>query len=116
MRDLVIALHQLEDQLLSKYGIGLNEAMIVCAVSGEVVASTEIADRIGQRAPNTSKLLSALVRKGLIKGQSLRSDKRKSLYRLTPDGTILLEQLKSSPLDIPELLHPLYAAQTAEES
>lgn len=115
MRDLIVALQQLEEQLLSLHGIGLNEAMIVCAVAGEVVASTEIAERIGLRAPNTSKILSTLVRKGLLKSQGIRSDKRKNLYCLSLDGVTLLERLKSSPLDIPELLRPLFVSPIGDK-
>ncbi len=114
MRDLVVALQGLEDQLLSLHGVGLNEAMALCAIAGECVPSTEIAQRIGQRAPNTSKILSTLVRKGLATGESTRSDKRKSLYRITPAGLMLLGRLKASPLDIPELLRPIYLSQLEE--
>lgn len=114
MRDLVIALHQLEDQLFSLYGIGLNEAMILCAVSQEVVSSTEIAQRIGQRTPNTSKILRTLMCKELIANHGTHSDRRKSLYYLTPLGLALLERLKSSPLDIPEYLRPLYLSLQAD--
>ncbi len=108
MRDLVVALHQLEAQLLEQCALGLNEAMALCAIAGEVVASTDLATRLGLRTAHTSKILGLLERKGLIERSIGQTDKRKMLFALSPQGQEALVRLRELDLTIPDVLRPLF--------
>ena len=44
MRELFQALSLLEARLLEQYGVSLNEAMVLCSISGETVAAGAIVE------------------------------------------------------------------------
>lgn len=65
MRDLFQALSELESQLVEKYGISLNEAMVLCSVGEDKVAASGIVERTGLTASHASKVIGSVEKKGI---------------------------------------------------
>lgn len=95
LRDLMLAIHSLEGDLQAQAGVDLKEAMLLCTLSGETVASTEIAKRVGLRPAHTSKLLARLEKLELVVHRLAQDDRRKVLYSLTPTGQSKVSVLRA---------------------
>lgn len=108
MREIVRALAQLEDELETAVGTSLNEAMMLCALSGEEVPSTEVASRMGLRNAHTSKILAVLEERALVTRRLGETDRRRIYYALSSEGEALLARLRSLELNVPERLRPLF--------
>jgi DNA-binding MarR family transcriptional regulator len=54
----------------------------------------EIAERMVNRAPDMTRLIDRLARRGLVRRTRSRSDRRVSLTRITPKGIALLERVE----------------------
>lgn len=107
MRDLVRALAQLEDELVRTCGVGLNEAMVLCAIGRGSATAGDVARCVGLLPPNASKVVRSVERKGLV-GRSLgETDHRRMYFTLTPAGLACLDRLRDGLTDIPPLLQPL---------
>ena len=57
MRDLVRALAQLEAELTRTCGVGLNEAMVICAIGRGRATAGDVARCVGLLPPNASKVV-----------------------------------------------------------
>lgn len=108
MREIVLGLTELEQTLLECSGLTLNEAMTVCCLAHEEVASTEVAARLGLRPAHTSKVLTALEGRGLLLRRIGESDRRRMYFSLSAEGQRCLEQLRHIDLTIPAVLRPLF--------
>lgn len=106
MRDLVRALGQLEEQLTARCGVGLNEAMVLCAIGREEISAGDVTHCVGLSPSNTSKVLRSVERKGLVARSLGAADKRRMNFSLTPAGLACLERLQAAGWDIPPLLQP----------
>ena len=60
MRELLKALSELENQLITTYGISLNEAMVLCSIGSETVAAGTIVERTGMTPSHASKTISLI--------------------------------------------------------
>ncbi|MDO4790380.1 MAG: winged helix DNA-binding protein [Porphyromonas sp.] len=108
MRELMISIRDLEQQLIESAHCDLNQAMSLCVIAGESVSASEVSSRIGLLPAHTSKLLSAVEDRGWIERRLGREDKRKIFFTLTRKGEQKLAEIKSLNLTIPELLQPLF--------
>ena len=63
MRELFKALSSLESELEAKYGVSLNEAMVLCSIGKETVTAGTIGERTGLMASHTSKVIGKVERK-----------------------------------------------------
>lgn len=107
MRDLVRALAQLEAQLMQAAGVGLNEAMVICAIGLDRATAGDIARCVGLQPPNASKVVRSVERKGLVCRSLGETDHRRMYFSLTPAGRTCLDRLRNGLTDIPPLLQPL---------
>lgn len=107
MRDLFLALSQLENNLIESYGVTLNEAMLLCAIGDETVAAKTIIERIGLTASHTSKVIKAVEEKGMIKRALGEKDKREMYFTLTRNAKSAIDRMKDEGVDVPDLLLPL---------
>ena len=57
MRDLMKALSDLENQLITTYGITLNEAMVLCSVGNDTVSAGDITTSTGMTPSHASKTI-----------------------------------------------------------
>lgn len=108
MRELMISIRDLEQQLMESAQCDLNQAMALCVISGEPVSASEVSARIGLLPAHTSKLLSAVEDRGWIGRRLGREDKRKVFFSLTRKGEQKLAEIRSLNLSVPELLQPLF--------
>lgn len=115
MRDLFLALSQLENNLIDSYGVSLNEAMLLCAISNETVAAKTIIERIGLTPSHTSKVIKALEEKKLIKRTLGEKDKREMYFSLTKKAQDCLAVIKVDGVDVPDMLLPLLNEYHADE-
>lgn len=108
MRELVKALSQLENQLVEKYGVSLNEAMALCSLSDGTLTASEISELIGLAPSHTSKVIRSIEDKGFINRTLGKEDKRTMFFELTESGFATIAKIKADGVEIPELLSPLF--------
>ena len=83
MRELLKALSELENQLITTYGISLNEAMVLCSIGSETVAAGTIVERTGMTPSHTSKTISLIEKKEMVTRDLGKQDKRQMYFTLT---------------------------------
>jgi Sugar-specific transcriptional regulator TrmB. len=108
MRELVKALSILENQLVTKYDVNLNEAMALCSLSDGTLSASEISELIGLAASHTSKVIRSIENKKLIKRNLGKQDKRTMYFHLTDAGMETLTRIKADGIEIPDFLVPLF--------
>lgn len=108
MRELMMALSDFENKLLDAHGVSLNEAMMLCALGGECVTASVIAERIGLRPSHASKVIGALEERGYLKRELGKQDKRQMYLSLTNEGRKCLDRIKAYQFEVPDLLKPVF--------
>lgn len=108
MRELILAVTELESQLQSRFGVSLNEAMLLCCISADTLTASRISDQTGLSASNTSKVLRSIEKKDLVTRSLGCTDKRQMCFALTDKGHNCLERIKNEQIDIPTFLAPLF--------
>lgn len=108
MRDVVMAMSELENGIIDNLGLTLNEAMTLCAIGEHSIAASVVADRTGMRASHCSKIVSALERRKLVCRSIDKHDKRQINITLTAAGRERLNSLKEYEMVIPEILAPVF--------
>jgi DNA-binding MarR family transcriptional regulator len=105
IRDIYRAIFEFESAFQTRYGIGLNEGMLLCTLSkSEHNSSGEIAACLGLTCSNTSKIIASAEKKGLIQRALGDNDKRQMYFSLTEKGKEQLQSISKFDLEIPELL------------
>lgn len=108
MRELVLAMAELESQLQKLYGVSFNEAMLLCCIAEETLTASAISGQTGLAPSNTSKVLRSIEKKGLICRSLGEVDKRKMCFSLSNEGMEKLMRIKKEEINIPEFLTPLF--------
>ncbi|MBQ4056967.1 MAG: winged helix DNA-binding protein [Bacteroidaceae bacterium] len=108
MRELMMALSDFENKLMEAHGVSLNEAMVLCALGGECVTASVIAERTGLRPSHTSKVIGALEERGYLMRELGKQDKRQMYLSLTEAGKECLGRIKAYEFEVPELLKPVF--------
>lgn len=109
MRDIYKALTAFEVAFEKKYGLSLNEAMVLCALAEaeKEMTSTAIAERTELAPSHASKVIRSVEIEGLIKRDMGKTDKRLMYFTLTPAGVTRLQAISLEKVEVPELLKPL---------
>ncbi len=108
MREIVLGLHKLEDQLIQQLGIDLREATLICCLADQSLSASEIASRLELKMPHTSKILSSLEKKELLSRTIGKEDKRKMFFALNKMGLSIYEAIKDFSFDVPPPLDKLF--------
>ena len=108
MRELLKALSELENQLITTYGISLNEAMVLCSIGSETVAAGTIVERTGMTPSHTSKTISLIEKKEMVTRDLGKQDKRQMYFALTDKAKEKLEDIRKHGIEIPDLLLPFF--------
>ena len=108
IRDVYRAITEFEAQFEKRYGLGLNEGSLLCALH-EVgrLSSGDIAKQLNLTQSNTSKVIRAAENKGLIQRSLGDDDKRQMYFSLTPGGERCLTQLHCCDIEVPAVLKQL---------
>jgi DNA-binding MarR family transcriptional regulator len=105
LRDVQRAMVQYETAFESKYGICINAGMALCSLSShDVLTSGELGELLGLSHSNTSKVICALQKKGYIRRDIGKKDKRKMIFTLTKEGEALLDSIDCDSVGIPKIL------------
>ena len=108
MRELMMALSDFENKLMDAHGVSLNEAMVLCALGGECVTASVIAERTGLRPSHTSKVIGSLEERGYLVRELGKTDKRQIYLSMTSTGNQCLQDIKSHSFEVPALLRPVF--------
>lgn len=108
MRDIYKALSDFENSFEKVHGVGLNEAMALCSISGETLSSTQISGRTGMSTSHTSKVIRSIEEKQLVVRALGDKDKRQMYFSLSEKGKECLSGMKCGSVEIPELLKPVF--------
>ena len=108
IRDVYRAITEFEARFENRYGLGLNEGSLLCALH-EVgrLSSGDIAKQLNLTQSNTSKVIRAAENKGLIQRSLGDDDKRQMYFSLTPEGERCLTQLHCCDIEVPAVLKQL---------
>ncbi|NLZ72633.1 MAG: MarR family transcriptional regulator [Bacteroidales bacterium] len=104
IRDLYRSISEFETEFQDQYDICLNEGMLLCTLGENKFSSSELAERLGLTNSNASKVIRSLEKKGYIERIIGQQDKRQMYFTLTKEGDDLLNTIKCSKIDLPELL------------
>jgi DNA-binding MarR family transcriptional regulator len=108
IRDIQRAIIAYEQKLIREHELTLNEAMLLCSLSrSEQLASGEIAELLGLTCSNTSKVISSVEKKRLIRRLLGKKDKRQMYFSLTKEGWQRLETIRSKEVALPDELSRL---------
>lgn len=99
------AIASLEQQMIERYGLNINEAMLLstlsemdCSTSGQLAAILQITPS------NMSKVIRSAELKGLIKRAFDKQDKRIIRFSITHNGTQMLDNMTCNDIQLPPLL------------
>lgn len=108
LRDIYRAIAAMESQMVSQHGVNLNEVALVCMLSGcscgcgpTDKTASEIAEGLGLTPSNSSKVVAAMEKKGLVHRKLDKGDKRMMHFTLTPKGKQLAQQIGCCSIAIP---------------
>ncbi|MDD2214948.1 MAG: MarR family transcriptional regulator [Bacteroidales bacterium] len=90
-----------EKRFVERYGICLNEGMILCSLLKSdhgTLTSGELSELLGLSHSNTSKVIASLENKLLIERTFCENDKRKMCFSLTSEGSRLIQSVNCDEL------------------
>lgn len=105
VRDMYRMINNFEATLQEKYGVGLNEGMLLCSLLtlGQCT-SGRVAELLGLTLSNASKVILSAEKKGLVARMIGKEDKRQMHFVLTPGGKKSIDAIKCSSGDILALI------------
>ncbi|MDR2139191.1 MAG: MarR family transcriptional regulator [Tannerella sp.] len=105
IRDIYRSIVEFESMFQRRYGLGLNEGMLLCSLlkSGPCT-SGEIASLLGLTCSNTSKVIASAEKKELIQRTLGDHDKRRMYFELTEKGKEQLAAVREQDSALSELL------------
>ncbi len=110
IRDIQRSVIAFEQDFIKCYGICLNEGMALCSINNspdKELTSGELSEFLSLSASNTSKIISSMENKKLLKRTLGQKDKRQMYFSLTNQGKEMLSNIISDDIPIPELLNKL---------
>lgn len=112
IRDLQRAVYLFELQFEKKYGISLNEGMVLCSLSKTAsLSSGELGELLGLSSSNTSKVICSVEKKGYVERVVGTKDKRNMYFSLTASGRDLLDNVSDENVEMPDSLRALFAGE-----
>ena len=108
IRDIQRGVAAFEHSFSQRYGIGLNEGMVLCSLThAERLSSGELGELLGLTPSNISKVIAAVEKKGLVERFLGQEDRRQMYFALTPAGRALIDSICCSEVECPPILQPL---------
>ena len=108
IRDIQRGVAAFEHSFSQRYGIGLNEGMVLCSLThSERLSSGELGELLGLTPSNISKVIAAVERKGLVERFLGQEDRRQMYFALTSGGRTLIDSVCCSAVECPPILQPL---------
>lgn len=108
VRDIYRTINSFEEDIYNKYGVKLNEAMMLCSLSKfKQCSSGEIAELLGLTNSNSSKVIASVEKKGLVERIIGKHDKRQMIFQLTDLGKDCITKVHSIDNEIIELIEKI---------
>ncbi|MDL2213737.1 MarR family transcriptional regulator [Bacteroides sp. OttesenSCG-928-E20] len=105
IRDIYRAITDFEIEFHTKYGVKLNEGMLLCSLyTLGKCSSGKIAELLGLTLSNSSKVILSAEKKGLVERIIGEEDKRQMLFELTTEGKKCIEAIKCESDTMVELI------------
>ena len=105
IRNIYRAIAQMELQFQKKFGLNINEAMLLCLLDTKKnMLSGEIADELDLSRSNTSKVIVAMEKAGYIRRQTGKDDSLNQCFHLTKEGEKLLADIHECDVCLPEII------------
>src|SRR5574344_53513 len=105
IREIYRFINDFENDFFQRYGIKLNEGMLICSLSKmERASSGEIAEALGLSLSNSSKVILSAEKKGFIHRLIGKEDKRQMFFKLTPKGHEALNNVHCESVNIEALI------------
>ncbi len=114
IKDIYRAINDFEDKFDNEFGICINEGLVLCSLKDKQLSSSEIAEHAGLKLSHASKLIKAVEEKEYINRSIGNSDKRYMNFELSEKGLEMLKKIENNPLEIPELLQPIFKCKQAD--
>lgn len=108
LKNIYKVINQCEKEFASKYGLSLNEAIVLCSLDGKTLCASEIAENSDLQCSQTSKILKSLEDKNLIERTLGKTDKRNMFFMLSQKGHSILQSIKIFQPDMPEEVKSLF--------
>ena len=108
IRDILRYINDFETEFDNKYGIKLNEGMLLCSLTkfGKV-SSGQAAELLGLSSSNCSKVITSAEKKGLIKRLIGSDDKRQMFFSLTKKGKECIDRIHCEDDHMIELINKI---------
>jgi DNA-binding MarR family transcriptional regulator len=113
MKDVLKAFYEFEKNLVQIHSLSMNEAILLCILGEKVtehkvhLSASDISETTGFSPSHISKVLRSAESKQWIKRSVCDRDKRKMYFSLSEEGLKKYRQLKSLPVQIPDVLRKL---------
>lgn len=105
IRDIQRAVACFESRFEQRYGISLNEGMVLCSLlKSQPLSSGEIGELLGLTSSNTSKVIKSIENKKLVERIMGHTDKRQMYFSLTNNGQLLIQSVSIEEVEIPPIL------------
>ena len=105
IRDVYRAILDFEQYFEQHYDLNLNEAMLLCTLSGHPLQTAgEVAEALRLTNSNASKVIASAEALKLIKRQMCKDDKRRMRFSLTALGEERLARLQADDIEVPDIL------------
>ena len=108
IKDLYKILYQFEKEFSDAHAITINEAMLLCCLKdNESKTAGCLCEYIGLSNSRVSKVITSIEKKGFIRRNINKQDKRQMLFSLTPKGKEKILQMQQADLNFDTLLQQL---------
>lgn len=108
IRDLYRTIAEFENKFHAKYGLSLNEGMLLCSLKKEgEMSAGDLAEKLGLTFSNTSKVIGAVEKKGFVGRRMGDTDKRQMYFYLTDEGRHIMNDIECCDIEIPEMLQAI---------
>ncbi len=105
IRDVYRSLLDFEVRFQKTFQVRLNEGMTLCSLKNSAcLTSGQLAEQLGLTYSNMSKVIKSLENKELIERCPGKDDKRQMLFSVTKRGNKVLDDIRNTEIEIPEIL------------
>lgn len=107
IRDIYRSIREFEVHFQQRYGLCLNEGMLLCSLKKGNHSSSEIAELLSLTNSNTSKVIKSVEDKGFVERILGKEDKRQMYFSLTEEGRKKLEEIESKEKEMNQVLQEI---------
>ena len=113
IKDIYKALYSFEKEFAKKFGMTINEGMLLCCMKDmREHSANEIVGFIGLSNPRVSKIITSVEKKGWIVRKMGVNDKRKMIFSLTKVGEKVIKEMETIQISLDGVLAKLVVPES----